>query len=122
MRVLTAVAIGESGASVAALQKALDILDVGPIPENERTAQRYGDGTRDAVARLQLRYGWSDLTLGHFDEPCAARTNQLLSELGHLEIADGVDAVAPVLWERFQVAAKPSAADTSDIAALSRFP
>jgi nucleoid-associated protein YgaU len=122
MRALTPVAIGESGASVAALHEALDLLGVGPIPEHERTTQRYGEGTHDAVARLQERHGWSDLTVGQFDEPCAARTNLVLSELGRLEIADGDQAVAPVLWDRFQVAAKPSAADTSDVAALSRFP
>jgi LysM repeat protein len=120
MSALTPIAIGESSASVAALHEALDILDVGPIPENERTAQRYGEGTRGAVVRLQLRYGWSDLTLGHFDERCAARTSQLLSELGHFEIADGADTVAPGLWDRFQVAVPSAASASSDVAALSR--
>jgi hypothetical protein len=50
-------ASGQQGAEIANLHEALDRLEFGgPVTERERHERRYGDGTFDAIQRLQNQF------------------------------------------------------------------
>lgn len=118
MRALMPVEFGDRGDSVGALHQALELLAVAaPISDEERAQQRYGEGTREAVATLQRQYGWSDGNVGQFDEQCAARVNALIARSGFRRA--GSLASGEVGWVPFRVPNSAASPD-SRIAALSR--
>ncbi|MCX4791590.1 neuraminidase-like domain-containing protein [Streptomyces sp. NBC_01221] len=90
MHALTSLGPGDSGDGVADLHQALDALRFGDVvPAGERVARGYGQGTREAVARLQAEFGWDAATRGTLDRDSAERANDLLVERGLLQVVRG---------------------------------
>ncbi|MEV4415280.1 neuraminidase-like domain-containing protein [Catellatospora sp. NPDC049609] len=96
MRALTSQSPGETGEFITDLHRALDAVGFGePVGAEERARAEYGDGTRDAVARLQAQHGWRAPDPGVLDRDSAERFNTLLVELGVFQVVEGrlTDAV-----------------------------
>lgn len=81
---------GQQGADVANLHMALERLEfLGPVTEDERAEQRYGDGTFEAVDRLQRQFGISTRQFGVVDEQTADLINHRLFEMGVFRLVEG---------------------------------
>lgn len=85
IRALIALKIGDTGPSVADLHRALTVLGAAAsVSDDERAQQLYGQGTREAVLRLQEIQRWPTMEPGRLDQQTADRLNQLLLQPGQL--------------------------------------
>ncbi|SCG63995.1 neuraminidase-like domain-containing protein [Micromonospora humi] len=90
MRALTSQSPGSSGEFVTDLHRALDAVGFGePVGADEREQAEYGDGTREAVARLQAQLRWPAAEPGVLDRDSAERLNTLLVERGVFQVVEG---------------------------------
>ncbi|MCX5314711.1 neuraminidase-like domain-containing protein [Streptomyces sp. NBC_00154] len=90
MRALTSLSPGATGETVADLHQALDKLGFGnQVTMEEREGQRYGDGTRDSVARLHNEFGWPSVEPGVLDRDGARRLTEELIRRGVLHVVRG---------------------------------
>ncbi|GAA1614457.1 hypothetical protein GCM10009679_18540 [Saccharothrix algeriensis] len=90
MRALTSQSPGGTGEFITDLHHALDAAGFGdPVTAQERERAEYGDGTREAVARLQAQYDWPVREPGVLDRDSAERFNALLVELGVFQVVEG---------------------------------
>jgi peptidoglycan hydrolase-like protein with peptidoglycan-binding domain len=76
------------GPTVADLQAALELLEL-TIADAEKTAQRYGQSTRQALRQFQTAH---DLPItGQVNQATANVLNNILAELGVLDDVPGTD-------------------------------
>lgn len=83
-------ASGQQGTDIANLHVVLDKLEFGgPVTERERANHRFGQGTAEAVRRLQSQFAIPARQPGVVDEQAAQVINQRLFEMGVFRLVRG---------------------------------
>lgn len=81
------------GPTVADLQAALELLEL-TIADAEKTAQRYGASTRQAVRQFQTAHDLS--VTGQVNQATASVLNNILAERGVLDDVPSADPIPPI--------------------------
>ena len=80
----------QRGGDIANLHTVLDRLGLGDaVTQQERAEQRYGEGTVEAVRRMQQQFGVGTRQAGVVDEETAEVINRQLFEMGVFRLVEG---------------------------------